>query len=291
MRAVRYYHTVNSGDLLDRLASLSHQWRVTVVRSFDTPSSSIGLGWRGGEPVVLKVVKRPGDEWHAGEVARAFGGRGMVRVLDAVDGAVLLERLEPATPLVQIVRRGDDDHATAILCDVIETMTPESAHLGWPSVRDWAGGFDRYAAARDRQVPHELVALAQRTYLDLCESQRYTRLLHGDFHHYNVLYDRSRGWIAIDPKGVVGELEYELGAALRNPVEMPHLIATPARIERRVATFASRLSVDAERVIRWALAQAVLSAIWSVEDGVRIGAENPALLLAATLRGMLGGVD
>ncbi len=285
---VYYYHTVTHDDVLDRLASLSRQWRVTIVRSLDTPSSSIGLGWRGGEPVVLKVARRPGDEWRAGEVTRAFGGRGMVRVLDAVDGAVLLERLEPATPLVEIVRHGDDVRATNILCDVIGTMAPEPADLAWPSVRDWARDFDRYAAGGDPQLPRDLVALGQRTYLDLCESQRHTRLLHGDLHHYNVLYDRSRGWIAIDPKGVVGELEYELGAALRNPGERPDLMATPVNVERRVATFVSRLSANGDRVMRWAFAQAVLSTIWSLENGEGIGPENPALLLASTLHDILG---
>ena len=279
---------MTSSSLPDRLAALSRQWRVTVVRSFDTPSSSIGVGWRGGEPVVLKIVKRAGDEWRAGEATRAFGGRGMVRVLDATDGAVLLERLEPATPLVEVVRHGDDDRATGILCDVIAALSPDPASREWPTARDWSRGFDRHVVGRDQQLPRELVALGHHTYLDLCESQQHARLLHGDLQHYNVLYDRSRGWTAIDPKGVMGELEYELGAALRNPTERLDLIASPSNIERRVTTFASRLSVNAERVLRWALAQAVLSAIWSVEDGERVGPETPALRLATTLRAMLG---
>ena len=39
-----------------------------------------------------------------------------------------------------------------------------------------------------------------------------------DLQHYNVLFDSDRGWLAIDPKGVIGEVEYEIGASLRNPV-------------------------------------------------------------------------
>jgi streptomycin 6-kinase len=39
----------------------------------------------------------------------------------------------------------------------------------------------------------------------LGESQRSTRLLHGDLHRHNVLSDDARGSVAIDPKGVVGE--------------------------------------------------------------------------------------
>ena len=32
----------------------------------------------------------------------------------------------------------------------------------------------------------------------------------------NVRFDSGRGWLAIDPKGVFGELEYEVGAVVRN---------------------------------------------------------------------------
>ena len=70
-------------------------------------------------------------------------------------------------------------------------------------------------------------------YVDLSGSQRSTRLLHGDLQHYNVLFDTDRGWLAIDPKGVVGELEHEIGAVLRNPDERPDLFLSSSVIERR----------------------------------------------------------
>lgn len=59
-------------------------------------------------------------------------------------------------------------------------------------------------------------------------------LLHGDLHHYNVRFDRDHGWNAIDPKGVVGEFEYEVGALLRNPIKQPEIFTDPATIERRI---------------------------------------------------------
>jgi streptomycin 6-kinase len=259
---------------------------VIVERAFDTPSSVIAYGRRGADSVVLKVIKQPGDEWRAGEVTRAFQGRGMVRALEVVPGAALLERLAPATPLVHVVRRGDDDGATAILCDVIEAMSPSAMATPCPTVRDWGRGFDRYDASTDGRIPRDLAATGQREFLELCDSQRNPRLLHGDLHHYNVVRDRLRGWVAIDPKGVVGELEYEIGAALRNPTERPDLLAA-STIARRVTLFTSRLKLDAVRILRWAFAQAILSAIWSVEDGEDVDSTNPAVVLATTLRPML----
>jgi streptomycin 6-kinase len=100
----------------------------------------------------------------------------------------------------------------------------------------------------------------------MCASQAGTRLLHGDLHHENLLFDYRRGWLAIDPKGVVGELAYEVGAALRNPCQEPGLYAEPNIIEKRVDCFSRMLSLDSGRILAWAFAQAILAAIWELED-------------------------
>lgn len=273
--------------MTERLAELARRWRVTVDLSIDTASSTIAYARRGDEPVVLKVVKQPGDEWRSGDVLRAFDGRGMVRVFEHVDGAVLLERLDPASPLVDLAQRGDDEMATAILCDVIRAMEPRAAPAWCPTVRDWAKGFGRYMTSGDRRIAPNLVARAERCFRTLCDSQREPRLLHGDLHHSNVLFDRDRGWVAIDPKGVIGEPEYEVGAALRNPVECPELIGDRVILERRLTMYVSRLVLDRQRVIGWGFAQAVLSAIWDVEDGHVVDDASSALGLAAALLPML----
>ena len=112
-------------------------------------------------------------------------------------------------------------------------------------------------------------------------------LLHGDLQHYNVLFSRNRGWVAIDPKGVVGELEYEVGALLRNPVERPELFASSGTVTRRLETLTTLVDLDYSRTLAWSFAQAVLSAIWDVEDGYPVNPNHPALKLAQTLRPML----
>ena len=274
-------------DAHERSAELARRWRVTVAESFETDSSLIAYGHRGTESVVLKVVKRPGDEWRSGEVVNAFGGRGVVRVLDFVDGAALFERVVPGTELVELTKRGHDAAATDILADVISAMSPGDAPSWCPTVSDWGRGFSWYQSLGDDQIPLELVQRAARMYAELCETQGETRLLHGDLQHYNILEDRERGWVAIDPKGVVGEIAYEVGAALRNPGERPDVFASLTTIERRIDVLSTRLRLDAGRLLRWGFAQAVLSAIWHVEDGYVVGADNVPLMLARAIESML----
>ena len=93
--------------------------------------------------------------------------------------------------------------------------------------------------------------------------------------------------MAIDPKGVVGEVEYEVGACLRNPVEQPELFATRSAVERRLRIFTEELSLDAGRVLEWAFSQAVLSALWSIEDGDGEDHYQPALKLAEVIELLL----
>jgi streptomycin 6-kinase len=97
----------------------------------------------------------------------------------------------------------------------------------------------------------------------------------------------ARGWLAIDPKGVIGDVEYEIGAILRNPIDRPDLFVSTATIDSRLQRLAGALRVDGERVLQWAFAQAVLSAIWAVEDGFTVEPDNSTVALAHALRAML----
>jgi streptomycin 6-kinase len=272
---------------LDQLKRRAQQWDVAIDSTRETNGSVLAFGLRRQIRVVLKISKQSGDEWHAGETLRAFDGDGMVRVYESDAGAVLLERLDPGTELVELVRQGKDETATEILARVILKMAHHAPPSHCPTVLDWAHGFDRYLKTGDRQLPSTLVSQAGELYRSLATSAGSTMLLHGDLHHYNVLFDSSRGWVGIDPKGVVGELEYEVGAILRNPVEQPDFLASTATIERRLRLLTDVLHLDYRRALEWSFAQAVLSAIWDVEDGYAVTANNPALRLAHAIKPLL----
>jgi streptomycin 6-kinase len=271
-----------ASQLNSRIVSSVRAWGVAIERTVATQTSLIVHGKRAGTPVVLKVVKEEGDEWRCGEIAAKFGGRGVVQVYEHMPGAALFERLDPGEPLAALTLAGRDDEATDILAMLLGRMAPGDPPEGCATVEQWAGAFVRQAGSGDERVPSALVEPAQRIYSDLCATQRNPALLHGDLHHYNVLSDRARGWCAIDVKGVVGELEYELGAALRNPIDRPDLFASLDVVERRLEHFGLVLGLDTSRARGWCFAQAVLSAIWSVEDG-ETDAADAALRLARAL--------
>ena len=242
-----------SKELSDRVLFSVRGWGVSIERTVATETSVLVYGWRKDAPVVLKVVREQGDEWRCGEISARFGGRGVVEVYEQMPGAALFERLDPGEPLAALSLNGRDDEATDIIAMLLGRMAPGDPPEGCPSVEQWGGGFVRQAAAGDERIPNSLLDPAQRIYADLSATQRVPALLHGDLHHYNVLSDRARGWCAIDPKGVVGELEYELGAALRNPIDRPDIFANLDVVERRLGQFGLVLGIERQPCARLVL--------------------------------------
>jgi streptomycin 6-kinase len=279
---------MNSPQFIERVEERVRDWQVVVQDILETQSSYVAFGTRENVPVVLKVIRHLGDEWRCGEVLKAFDPRGVVRVYEYIDGAVLLEWLHPGTSLAAAALKGGDEEATETITEVIQRMANQGGPLQhFVTVEAWGKGFARYLTSGDNQIPRDLVEKAEDLYSRLCATQREVRLLHGDLQHYNILFDRQRGWIAIDPKGVVGELEYEIGASLRNPFEAPELFTSRKTIESRVKRYENKLKLDSKRALGWGFAQAVLSVIWTIEDGFPADMRNPAVLLAKAIEPLL----
>jgi streptomycin 6-kinase len=220
-----------------------------------------------GAEVILKLGV-PHSELRA-EIAalRLYDGQGCARLLDAdlENGYLLLERLRPGTPLADLA---DDETATAIAAEVMRQLwRPVPPDHAFPTVARWAEGMQRLRAEFDGGAgpfPIRLVEKAERLFAELLGSMKGPVLLHGDLHHWNILSAERRSWLALDPKGVVGEPAYEVGALLRNRLDVA---ADIRRLTvRRIDQLAEALGFDRERLLGWCLAQAMLSAWWSYED-------------------------
>ncbi len=221
-------------------------------------------------PVVLKMgVPHPALNAEI-QSLKEFDGKGAVRLIDAdpLQGALLLERIIPGDDLRIIP---DDRAATRIAAGVMKELWKTGPPAAvFPDTADWCQGFQRYLNINqeDGPLPAELVQQASKMAADLQTSSPNQLLLHGDLHHRNILKTEANTWIAIDPQGVIGEPAFEVGALLLNPV--PDLIDWPNLIEiqkQRSIILEEELNIDGERLLAWSFVRAVLSAIWSLEDG------------------------
>jgi streptomycin 6-kinase len=164
-------------------------------------------------------------------------------------------------PLVTLVERGDDEQATRVIAQVIVQLhgVPQDApYDGLLPLDGWFGALFAKAAA-DRQVGMETIfvraaVLAERLLAD----SRDVRALHGDIQHYNIRQS-PRGWLAFDPKGLVGERTYDCANALCNPAR-PELVHDQTRLLTHAALLADLLALDRGRVLAFTYAWACLNA-------------------------------
>ncbi len=272
--------TYNYGDagrewlraLPEIIAECGRRWSLTFTGEGGAPSWNYVVPGvtSEGAPVVLKVGYPAHEVQHEIDALAHYDGRGAVRLLEADPGigALLLERLLPGTPLSSI---SDEDEVTVIVASLMrELWRPAPAEHTFPSVEDWARGLVKLRQKFDGgtgPLPVDLVARAEGLFSELLPSQADRVVLHGDLHHENILRSQRRPWLAVDPKGVVGEPCYETGALLRNPwgrlMSWPDL---PRAQARRIVILSDLLGLDRERIRGWAVAQAVLSAWWCVEE-------------------------
>ena len=270
-----------------RFAHHAREWSVSIDEIRATETSKIGLGTRRGRPVVLKVIRRENsEEWRCGEILEAFRGGGVIEPLEHAPGAVLLRRLVPGRDLASLCEEENDDEATNIVASLMERMARVEANVpGIGSVDRLLPDFQRFRAGGEGFIPADFVDRAEGMFMHLCSTQSRVRLLHGDFHHFNVLFDEHVKWVAIDPWGVVGEREFELGASLRNPT--PALVEDSGTLERRLRRYEARLELNGDRALKWAFATTVLAILWPFEHGVGPDLRPQFSLAARAMDGVL----
>lgn len=252
------------------LEECAERWSLTIEAPYEHLSYNyVSRVIRSdGSPAVLKVGVP--DRERISEIAalEAFNGNGMVLVFEADTalGASVIERLEPGEPLNRLTEAGDDDAATRIAAGLMRALWRPAADGPFPTVSGWADGLTRM---RDRfdggtgPLPTDLVNAAEATFADLTPVGP-PMLIHGDLHHGNILSAQREHWIAIDPKGLVGAPGYDAGNFLRSNLEaMPD---PKAALIRRIDILSAELGMERDDLRRWSLAQAVLSAWWSIED-------------------------
>ena len=273
---------------LDRLPGLvteaSCRWRLTAVNPVPNLSYNfVAFANRGDEEVVLKIGVPNQELVSEMNALKFFDGCGAVRLLDADEEHTmcLLERIRPGEMLSALE---DDEQATHIAADVmlklwqpLESLDSRSLLLDieqqavrlqkFIKLTDWFAELDKLRPTFNGGTgpfPENIISHMEETLPRLFAESNPPLLIHGDLHHFNIL-SSERGWLAIDPKGVIGHPEYEVGPFLINP--MPGFLngSNPkVQTERRIAILSERLGFTRQSLRDWGSCHAVLSAWWDM---------------------------
>ncbi len=263
------------------------RWKVSdpilIAETFSSRIWKVRLG--DGTPAVVKDLKPfddVEDELRGAHFLSWRNGEGAVRLL-GFDGNRMLLEYAGERHLADDLNTHGDSAATEIAAEVMARLfAPSDRSVPGdlqPLRERFANLFKRAKANRGKESFYvEAAGIAER----LLANSRDVRPLHGDLHHENIMHG-PRGWLAIDPKGVLGDPGFDAANMFYNPLDRDDLCLDPERIASMAEIFARTLGQSVSAILDHAIAYGCLSASWHGEDGSVVD-ETRELSIAAAIR-------
>lgn len=248
-------------DLPAIVASASEHWGLEVGEPYEGASVSwVAPARRGGDEVALKVQWPHRECEHEAAALVAWAGDGAVALLAHAPQhhALLLERCEPGTRLAV----APDVDAMSVMVDLLPRLWAEPTEPFRSladEAADWRSALWADWSAAGEPCERRLVAAAHEYLGDLPGTQGEQVLLHQDLHGDNVLAS-DRGWLAIDPKPLIGERAFAIAPVVRDFV----LGADRRSVLDRFDRLTAELGLDRDRALGWTVAQTIA---WAFSSG------------------------
>ena len=253
------------------IALLEKSWSITAGPHFKnlTYNYVANATLSDGKPAVLKIGLPLSDVEIYGEAEylKAVDGDGAVKVLgfDREPQALLLERITPGANLRSVCKKNEAEAvsiAVRMLKRILRPVPSETSDF--VKLDDWFDGLKRAAGTK---FPQDYADKALEFYAELSTDTENIYLLHGDLHHDNILSATREKFLAIDPKGMIGHVGYDMGVFLNNHHDwLEWNTRLEGKLDKAVAEFAFAFELDEIIVRKWAFCQMVLSWWWMFDE-------------------------
>jgi streptomycin 6-kinase len=256
--------------LPETVSRLEKNWDVSILYPFPgIEFNFVAAAIRNNkEPVVVKIAPPYENGEFLGEAAflRSRNGIGTVQLLaeDRPNSAMLLERALPGENLTQVFRDRETD-CVAPAIDVLKKISrlAPAELIDVIILDDWIDGLRRHSSTL---FPKRYAEKALGIYDGILKTKQ-CYYLHGDFHPGNIVAAHREPFLAIDPKGIIGPIGYEMAVFLNNyhwwQETLPDI---GVRLKNAIAKFANAFDIDPREIRQWAYVQMVLSAWWTFDE-------------------------
>lgn len=225
---------------------LSNIWQLTDLEPVQNLSYNyVMTGLQNNTQIILKIGCDPKDIIYEANALEIYNQNGCIKLIDKnfEYNALLLERAIPGTSLKNFYPENDDG-ALEISVDVIKKLHSAKIpkNIQMPTVKDWfkdlfetQSQLDQYHINKARKIVGHLI-----------KNQTKEVLLHGDLHHDNILLSQH-GYLAIDPKGIIGDQAFEIYSFIKNP-DPTEILKPKDLMLHRIELFSKYLNIDKNKL-------------------------------------------
>jgi streptomycin 6-kinase len=166
---------------------------------------------------VLKIGNNPQEVKNEYNILSEYSGTQFCRVYEAdiANSVLLIELIMPGT---QLRAETSLDKRLDIFHRLSQGLHKKPAlKENYPTYIGWVSQITEYMRNRkDHKMLYEKMAHAEQVCRVLCDKYHGEMLLHGDLHHDNILLDGDNNYRIIDPKGVIGDVVFDIPRFILN---------------------------------------------------------------------------
>ncbi|MFC7061710.1 aminoglycoside phosphotransferase family protein [Halobacillus seohaensis] len=262
-------------ELPELITYCEKRWRLTMYQPYELSFNYVAPAiFDDGSEAVVKIGLPGGEHKDEIKALRSLNRKGIVKLIDddPIKRVLILEKIQPGQMLAELE---DDEKATRVAAELARNLVvPVPSHSSIPTTKERENNLKQICMDHCNglgPISSQTLNQALQIFTYMNNSIQYPTLLHGDFHHYNVLQKGDGSWVAIDPKGIVGEIAYDLIQFLLNCLPVHGKKET---IRKRVKIFTELLNLDHERFLLWGYCHTVLATAWTVDENTGKFEEN-----------------
>jgi streptomycin 6-kinase len=257
--------------VLKDIETYADRWALSDVQLI--PSYSVNIVFscfsdRYGDAVLKIGHPLNGAPFTEYNTLRQYNGRRFCKVFDAdpENGILLEECVQPGNPLRN---EASLDRRLSVFCSLYKGLHEAPVHPeGYPSYTAWVGRITEYMSKRqDCKELHLYMRRAEEICCSVAAAHTQTMLLHGDFHHDNILLGPGGEYKIIDPKGVIGDPVFDVPRFILNEFDEEKTEELYRKITHIIQVFEKDLAIPSDILKKCLFVETAMGVCWSVESG------------------------
>jgi hypothetical protein len=227
---------------------------------------------------VLKINPSIGEIHTEFDTLRQYNGRRFCSVFEAdMENGVLLEEcVQPGNPLRE---ERSLDRRLSVFSSLYKGLhiAPANEEI-YPTYTEWVGRITEYMSKRhDCKELFLYMKKAKDICLSVAALYPQRMLLHGDFHHDNILLGKDGEYKIIDPKGVIGDPVFDVPRFILNEFGDEITTELYKKINDIIGVLEKTLHIPNDILRKCLFVETAMGICWCIEDG-STPEEYPGLL-------------
>lgn len=271
--------------VLTDISAYSFKWNLSIIELIQSYSANLVFKCYSDDygDALLKIgVPATGGILTEYNTLLEYNGKPFCKVYEAdlSNNVMLAEWIHPGTPL-----RDEDclDKRLSVFLNIYRNLHKEPSNSEiYPTYTEWVIRITEYMSSR-QDCPAFYLHMQKAKEICLSISKEYSRrmLLHGDFHHDNILLGSRGDYMIIDPKGVIGDPVFDIPRFILNEFGDDITPELYTKINRIISNFEANLNIPNEVIRKCLYIETVMGTCWCLESGATID-EYPKLMESIT---------